>query len=485
MINYIAIVILLVSIIYLFNSFKLIANSKIIMRVAQRSFQIIQDNSLKDEVKEKKLQIKSKKLFKLTIKLIIGISGALLLPFAFLWVCDKIGFINLNLIFKILLSPKFIIVTSIVALFFVLVSLIPKSLKQNYTQSEKLLHRIAFRTYRYFIPFENLENLIYKKEISKIKINKPIFISSLPRAGTTLLLELLAQVPEFSSHRYRDMPFILTPIFWSKFSKYFKQDNITRERSHGDGIRINNDSPESLEEIIWQIFFGKKQIKKDNILVLNNIRNSEFEFLFRNHLRKIIFLRNQDTTKNSRYISKNNLNISRIPIIRSIFHDSLFIIPFRDPINHAYSMLTQHLNFSEIHKRDQFSKEYMKALGHFEFGMNICPINFNEWLNQRNMEDTENISFWIEYWIECYTYLLENTINGQIYFDYDQLCKTPAESLKVLAEHIDCMDSTKLLKAGESIRSANKKEIDESIIPVEIKRRANNIHKKLKFKAIN
>ena len=72
------------------------------------------------------------------------------------YLLKKIGFINLNLIFKILLSPKFIIVTSIVALFFVLVSLIPKSLKQNYTQSEKLLHRIAFRTYRYFIPFENL-----------------------------------------------------------------------------------------------------------------------------------------------------------------------------------------------------------------------------------------------------------------------------------------------------------------------------------------
>ena len=56
------------------------------------------------------------------------------------------------------------------------------------------------------------------------------------------------------------------------------------------------------------------------------------------------------------YISKNNNNILRLESIISAFPNCLIIIPFRDPIQQANSLLTQHKNFTEIQKNDRFVK---------------------------------------------------------------------------------------------------------------------------------
>ena len=41
-----------------------------------------------------------------------------------------------------------------------------------------------------------------------------------------------------------------------------------------------------------------------------------------------------------RYLSKNNQNIRRLKLISDIFPDSRILIPFRNPIQHSFSLLS-------------------------------------------------------------------------------------------------------------------------------------------------
>ena len=46
----------------------------------------------------------------------------------------------------------------------------------------------------------------------------------------------------------------------------------------------------------------------------------------------------------NRYISKNNQNIKRINSLINNYPDSKVIIPFREPLQHTFSLITQHKN---------------------------------------------------------------------------------------------------------------------------------------------
>ncbi len=57
-----------------------------------------------------------------------------------------------------------------------------------------------------------------------------MFVTALPRAGTTILLNLLVGTGSFASHTYRDMPFVLCPMIWQRFAKQFQVSDEARER---------------------------------------------------------------------------------------------------------------------------------------------------------------------------------------------------------------------------------------------------------------
>ena len=99
----------------------------------------------------------------------------------------------------------------------------------------------------------NIETRMLKGSIADIPIDRPIFICGLARAGTTILLELLAQHPDTGTFRYQDYPFPMLPTWWDKMNW---ARNITPvERSHKDGITVTPESPEAMEEMIWMHFF--------------------------------------------------------------------------------------------------------------------------------------------------------------------------------------------------------------------------------------
>ncbi len=267
----------------------------------------------------------------------------------------------------------------------------------NYSWLEQKLHQFALSS-------QFMREVTFDFESSYMqfpKVNEDnIFITGLARAGTTILLNALYKSNEFASLSYLDMPFVLAPNLWSKISFKKKVLNL-KERAHGDGIKVSPESPEAFEEVFWKTF--------------SNEEFDELEEKFRAYVRNILY-----KYKKVRYLSKNNQNIKRVELLISIFNDSKILIPFREPIQHAYSLLTQHKKFIDYSKNDKFISKYMKFIGHTEFGPNYIPIH-NQNLNFHNNLE---INHWIEQWYLTYSNSFKSLKNKQnVYFiSYEKLC---------------------------------------------------------------
>ena len=267
----------------------------------------------------------------------------------------------------------------------------------NYSWLEQKLHQFALSS-------QFMREVTFDAEPKNIPPSSEkenhIFIAGLARAGTTILLNALYQSNVFASLSYSDMPFVLAPNLWSKIS--FKRGEFElQERAHSDGIKISIDSPEAFEEVFWKTFADED--------------NEELLEKFRNYVVNIVY-----KYKKERYLSKNNQNIKRVELISSIFTESKILIPFREPIQHAYSLLTQHKKFIRDSKNDKFIAKYMKWIGHTEFGPNYSPI-YNEDINFKYELD---INHWIEQWYLNYDKAFKCFKNRQnIYFiSYEKLC---------------------------------------------------------------
>jgi hypothetical protein len=229
-----------------------------------------------------------------------------------------------------------------------------------------------------------------------------VFVSGLARSGTTILLNALYKSNEFSSLSYKDMPFVLAPNLWSKLSSN-KHDTYLVERAHRDGIKVSIDSPEAFEEVFWNTF---------------DYLDSESIEKFKTYVDLI----NQKNHK-GRYLSKNNQNIRRLELISSIFPKSKILIPFRYPIQHAYSLLYQHKRFIEESRRDKFISNYMKWIGHSEFGLDYKMIHPSNLLYPNEKE----FNHWLEQWYLTYKSVLElSAEHGEFYLiGYESLCNNP------------------------------------------------------------
>lgn len=274
----------------------------------------------------------------------------------------------------------------------------------RYGLFDRLLHRFAFATAAAQCGTADLEQRLFRRELAAIRPGPPVFITGLPRAGTTILLELLASTPTFASHIYRDMPFVLSPMLWNRLSRPFQRTSAPRERVHEDGIRISQDSPEAFEEVLWRRFWPA-HYRPDRIVPWHTCRDEEFAAFFVDHLRKIIALRARDKPGACRYVSKNNANIARLPHLLDALPDAVAVVPFREPLQHAFSLCRQHRRFTALHREDAFMRRYMADIGHFDFGQNLRPIDFDGWLDRARGRDPLQVAFWLDYWLATYRHV--------------------------------------------------------------------------------
>ena len=316
---------------------------------------------------------------------------------------------------------------------------------QNYSNIQKFLHDFVLSKKIINKSLFELEKIIYLKN-KDIKNQSHVFITGLPRSGTTSLLNFLFSSNEYASLTYNNMPFILSP----NFSKLFYKKNISKkERLHGDGINFDNNSPEALDEVFF-----------DN--------NEEF---IKNELENYIQLILTCNKKN-KYLSKNNLNFKRIDLIQSILPNSIFLVPIREPLQHANSLLNQHLHFSQLQKEDDFIRRYMNYLGHNEFGLNHKP-----WNDPINYQDYNKIDYWLEQWFLFYKdiYNKYQSYTNCYFVLYEELMNT--DYIKTLLEKINFNEFENI--NFNYFKNSNKKELNIDFSD-NVYENAKNVHDKFK-----
>jgi len=229
-----------------------------------------------------------------------------------------------------------------------------------------------------------------------------VFVAGLARSGTTILLNAIYQSNQFASLTYDDMPFILAPNFWAKINPR-KSHGELQERAHGDGVTVSTNSPEAFEEVYWKTFGDDLKIREKFFI----------KFI------ALILKKNNKT----RYLSKNNQNIRRLDLISEIFPRSKILIPFRDPLQQSLSLFSQHMRFGKEQNEDTFVRDYMKWIGHSEFGLDYKMIQSS---NLQYPNESE-FNHWLEQWYLTYKSVLELSAKHKEFYliGYESLCGNP------------------------------------------------------------
>ena len=303
------------------------------------------------------------------------------------------------------------------------------------------LGRLASRYQRQMIALGNLETRLFADEIERIGIDRPIFIAGLARAGTTILLESLERHPVTVTHRYRDFPMVLTPVFWNRLLDRMPRRNAPpQERAHRDGIAVTAESPEAFEEVLWMAFFPALHDARRQDLLDGDSSNPAFERFFRDHVRKLLWLRG-----GTRYLSKANYNLSRLEYLLRLFPDARIVIPIRDPIWHIASLVKQHRLFCRGQHEDPRALRHLQRTGHFEFGLDRRPIAADDPDAAREVaalwRDGREVEGWARYWTHLHGFVLRRLERSQRLRDatlivrHEDLCAAPQPTIERVLAH--------------------------------------------------
>jgi len=306
---------------------------------------------------------------------------------------------------------------------------------------ERLFGRVCHEYPGLWARLERFETSLIREELEAVTLESPIYVTGLARSGTTILLELLAKLPSVTSHRYRDFPPIWTPYLWNRFLELVPtRDTRPHERPHGDGIEITPDSPEAMEEAIWMRFFPDSHDPSLSNRLDASTRNDAFADFYRRHLRKLLLVRG-----GRRYLAKGNYNIARLGYLQALFPNARFVIPIRHPVSHIASLMRQHQVFSDAQRTHPESRDYLRRVGHFEFGLDRVPINMGAAPDTREILDRwaagNEIAGWAAYWFHVYGSVLDQVEQdaglreSALIVRYEDLNARPADELQRILDH--------------------------------------------------
>ena len=341
---------------------------------------------------------------------------------------------------------------------FVGLKFLPK--KSDYSSLSQLLHRLILNHY-------HLGGWMLKKQISAIEGRvqpRALLITGLARAGTTALTKTLAKSSSFKSLDYSNMPFLLYPRFWSKIYKPNNKEN--KERAHKDGVNVGFASVEALEE-----YFFKQQLNDSYILPNQLITHSISDEVLDQYQKYQSSIAQSDV-----YLAKNNNQMLRLNSILKNPNQEVVVL-FRNPSQHAYSLLKQHQRFCDQQSKDPFVLEYMNWLGHHEFGLGQKPFAFSK---TNNSYDPQQMEFWVSRWIGYYEQALK-------FAEHEQVCFVPYELFlnepELVGDHI-----TKKLNIHDGAIQPKrfvKKAIQTPIIDEVLLEKANTLYQELLKFSIN
>ncbi|MGM0484217.1 MAG: sulfotransferase [Candidatus Krumholzibacteriota bacterium] len=279
-----------------------------------------------------------------------------------------------------------------------------------------------------------METRSLRDRLKDTQIRRPVYVCGLARSGTTILLELISRHSETATYRYMDFPLVMIPFWWSRFLRLYRKRSEAVERSHGDRIEVTPESPEAMEEILWMKFFPDlHNPAMDNTLTAEDT-GSDFDDFYRNTIRKLLLSRGR-----GRYLAKNNYNVARLGYLKRLFGEVSFVIPVRDPVWHIASLMKQHRLLKQEERKDRKVLSYMRRVGHFEFGLDLRPINTGPGSRTGEImhlwESGNEVEGWAKYWADIHNYI------------YRELTARPelAESAMVVSYRKLCEDSERVL----------------------------------------
>lgn len=306
-----------------------------------------------------------------------------------------------------------------------------------YGPAARLLHTLALERPFVAETWLDLEALLHGRGLAVPTNGAHVFVTGLARAGTTMLMRLLHASGRFASLSYRDMPFVLAPNLWASLTSRSRRDIPAQERAHGDGVLVDADSPEALDEVFWRVVCGSAYIRPDTLVPME--ADDDTLERFRGYVALILKRYASD-----RYLSKNNNNMLRLPSVRRAFPNAHLIVPFRDPLHQASSLLTQHRRFSTQQRDDPFTRRYMTWLVHHEFGLDHRPFAFPG-SDAPGDADCDDPGYWLQQWIAAYTHLLRQREDGAvnpIFVGYEWMCSAPDDACAALASRLGLPGAT-------------------------------------------
>lgn len=306
---------------------------------------------------------------------------------------------------------------------------------------DDLMGRLIERFPGFWIGLGNLETRVLADEIAPVSIVAPIYVTGLARAGTTIALEILASHGDVATHLYRDFPPVFTPWWWNWFVERSRRGPlVAAERAHRDGLMVTADSPEAREEAIWMAFFPHAHDPARSNVLDRTADNPAFEKFYREHIRKLLAARGR-----RRYLSKGNYNVTRLAYLHGLFADARFVVPVRDPVWHVASLMKQHDLFCAGEGTNPRAVDYMRRVGHFEFGLDLRPINCGDSERvldiQALWQQGENVRGWARYWAMIYRHVADTLGRdpalraATMILRFEDLCDRPEETMRKLMAH--------------------------------------------------
>jgi len=393
--------------------------------VLAKAFKIIRSKRISDHWKERAILrysfvIFSKTLILSCFLLLIVVSVSPICIVAFYYNKEFMSFI---------VRPFVLLYVTILTVFYIGVRK-QKNLSP-YGFFDRLLHSFALGNKAITEASFDIEQVIQKPQPALIIEGEHVFVAGLARAGTTLLMRRFYSSGMFRSLTYRDMPFVLMPNLWEKLSSFSSKHSKKQERAHADGLLVNYDSPEAFEEVFWRIHSEQEYIQETRLIPM-----IEDEILIEKYQKYIAsILMHTSKTSNIRYLSKNNNNILRLSTIQKAFPLALIIIPYRDPLQQADSLLSIHKRFVEAYKNDKFVRKYMRWLGHYEFGIDHKRFCFTD--DPIRYTNTYDINYWLELWLKTYQWLHEVAPQKALFLSYEAFCADPDTIWNTLTAQIN------------------------------------------------
>jgi hypothetical protein len=307
-----------------------------------------------------------------------------------------------------------------------------------------------------FVALGNLESSLLRRRLRRTTVDRPVYICGLPRAGTTISLQMLSEHPDVTTHKYADFLMPYAPYAWNWIFPKVPVNAMRQPvpRIHRDRIVVTRDSAEMGEEILWERYFPYIHDESRCSVLDGRTSNASFEGFYRDHIAKLLLAR-----KRTRYVSKAIMCVIRMQYLRRIFPDARFLLYVRNPIDHVASLLKQDRIWSELDRTDPRQIEIIELTGHHEFGDRQIMANVgNASVLQEIHELRANgrtVRARAMYWAYIYDF-----VTGQLASDaalarsvcivrYEDLCTNSLEAIDRVITHAE-LDP----KPFEAVRTA-------------------------------